>query len=71
MATEHCEGTGGVCHALDVVLCDERVQLLADRALYWPRARTLFVADVHLGKAAAFRAGGTFQHSGIRSLEFT
>jgi len=32
--------------------------LLADRALYWPRARTLFVADVHLGKAAAFRAGG-------------
>ena len=32
--------------------------LLAERALYWPRAATLFVADVHLGKAAAFRAGG-------------
>ena len=36
----------------------ERVELLAARALHWPRERTLFVADVHLGKAAAFRAGG-------------
>jgi DNA ligase-associated metallophosphoesterase len=34
------------------------VTLLAERALYWPRERTVFVADVHLGKAAAFRAGG-------------
>jgi DNA ligase-associated metallophosphoesterase len=36
----------------------EEVELFADRALYWPRTRTLFVADVHLGKGAAFRAGG-------------
>ena len=36
----------------------ERVELLAARALHWPRERTVFVADVHLGKAAAFRAGG-------------
>ena len=36
----------------------EAVELLADRALSWPRMRTLFVADLHLGKAAAFRAGG-------------
>jgi len=40
------------------VLSDERVELLAARALHWPRERTVFVADVHLGKAAAFRAGG-------------
>jgi uncharacterized protein len=39
-------------------LAGETVELLAERALHWPRARTLFVADVHLGKAAAFRAGG-------------
>ncbi len=44
--------------ALDVTIAGERVTLHADRALYWPRERTLFVADVHLGKAAAFRAGG-------------
>ena len=36
----------------------EKVELLATRALHWPRERTVFVADVHLGKAAAFRAGG-------------
>ena len=39
-------------------LAGERVLLLAQRALHWPRERTLFVADVHLGKAASFRAGG-------------
>jgi DNA ligase-associated metallophosphoesterase len=44
--------------ALATVLAGERVVLLAERALAWPRERTLFVADVHLGKAAAFRAGG-------------
>ena len=40
------------------VLAGERVGLLAERALFWPRGHTLFVADVHLGKGAAFRAGG-------------
>jgi DNA ligase-associated metallophosphoesterase len=44
--------------SLTTALDGERVTLLAERALYWPRERTLFVADVHLGKAAAFRAGG-------------
>ena len=39
-------------------LAGERVELHAERALHWPRARTLFVADVHLGKAASFRAHG-------------
>lgn len=36
----------------------EAVELHAERALHWPRARTLFVADVHLGKGATFRAAG-------------
>jgi len=39
-------------------LAGETVELHADRAVHWPRAKVLFVADVHLGKAAAFRAGG-------------
>jgi DNA ligase-associated metallophosphoesterase len=43
---------------LTVTLCGEPVVLFAARALFWPRERTLFVADVHLGKGAAFRAGG-------------
>ena len=36
----------------------ERITLLAERAAYWERARTLLVADPHFGKAAAFRAAG-------------
>jgi DNA ligase-associated metallophosphoesterase len=36
----------------------EHVVLRADRALHWPAADTVFVADVHFGKGAALRAGG-------------
>lgn len=48
-------GRDGVANA---TVAGEDVELLAERALFWPRASTLLVADVHLGKAAAFRAGG-------------
>lgn len=44
--------------ALTHRIAGETVELLAERAMHWPHARTLFVADMHLGKAAAFRAGG-------------
>ena len=37
---------------------EHEFMLLAERALYLPALRALFVADVHLGKDAAFRAGG-------------
>jgi uncharacterized protein len=42
----------------DVRLGGEDVVLLAERALFWPRAATLVVADLHWGKAATFRAAG-------------
>ncbi len=35
-----------------------------DRTLFWPAESTLFVADLHLGKGAAFRAGGVPLPSG-------
>ncbi len=41
-----------------ITLGGETVVLLAERALWWPRERTLFVADPHFGKAAAFRTFG-------------
>ncbi|MCD2513299.1 ligase-associated DNA damage response endonuclease PdeM [Comamonas endophytica] len=44
--------------ALALSLAGETVALLPERALWWPRERALFVADVHLGKAASFRALG-------------
>jgi uncharacterized protein len=43
---------------LAIALAGEEVVLCAEKALYWPRARKLFVADVHFGKAAVFRARG-------------
>ena len=39
-------------------LGDATLELLADKALWWPSERTLFVADLHLGKAATYRALG-------------
>lgn len=47
----------------------ERLQLLPERALWWPAGGTLFIADLHLGKAATYRAlgqpvpGGTTQEN--------
>lgn len=41
---------------LTITLHNERLTLMPERAVYWPARRTLFVADVHVGKAAAFRA---------------
>lgn len=36
----------------------QELELLYERAAYWPSARTLFIADPHFGKAAAFRQLG-------------
>lgn len=37
-------------------MAGERVALLPERALFWPREGAMLIADAHLGKAAAFRA---------------
>jgi DNA ligase-associated metallophosphoesterase len=36
----------------------ETLSLLPERAIYWPRTKTLIVADLHWGKEETFRAGG-------------
>ena len=47
----------------------ETLHLLPERALWWPAQRVLFIADLHLGKAATYRAlgqpvpGGTTQQN--------
>jgi uncharacterized protein len=43
---------------LDIIFGNETLQLLPQKALYWPREKTLFIADIHFGKVAAFRAAG-------------
>jgi uncharacterized protein len=44
--------------SLRVEALGETLWLLADGAVWWPAGRTVFVADLHLGKGAAFRAQG-------------
>ena len=34
---------------------DQKLHLLAQKGLFWPEEKTLFVADPHFGKAATFR----------------
>src|SRR5215470_20061146 len=41
-------------HTLDIR--GETLTLLPERAVYWPRTETLFIADLHIGKAATYRS---------------
>jgi len=44
--------------SLTVERAGQPVQLLAERALFWPARRWLLIADLHLGKGEALRRGG-------------
>jgi uncharacterized protein len=44
--------------ALEITWAEEKLALLPERALWWPRQKTLFIADPHFGKAATFRLAG-------------
>ncbi|MGO3984372.1 ligase-associated DNA damage response endonuclease PdeM [Pseudomonas sp. SAS7] len=39
-----------------IMHCGQALWLLPDKAIYWPARRALLVADVHIGKAASYRA---------------
>ena len=43
---------------LHTIIAGERFTLHADRALWWPRQRSLLVADVHFGKGSVLRRAG-------------
>ena len=57
--------------SLTIEIAGEELSLMADRSLYWPKAKTLLVADAHVGKAATFRAGGIFVPRGTTSGTLT
>jgi DNA ligase-associated metallophosphoesterase len=44
--------------ALALELKGEQLVLLPQKAAFWPRERMLVIADIHFGKAAAFRSLG-------------
>ncbi len=63
MVDERMAGSAGdaapqPAEEITITLAGESVRLHADRALYWPRADTLVIADLHLGKADHFRRAG-------------
>ncbi len=43
---------------IDITLHGTELQLWSQRAIYWPKQETLFVADTHFGKDATFRRHG-------------
>jgi len=44
--------------SVDIEVAGERLVLLPQKAVLWPRERMLVIADIHFGKAAAFRSFG-------------
>lgn len=54
MTADHSTAGG----TLDIVVLGEQLSLLPQRAVLWRAREMLIVADIHFGKAAAFRAGG-------------
>jgi len=44
--------------ALELEVAGEMLMLLPQKAIYWPRTSTLIIADIHFGKAGAFRRLG-------------
>ena len=49
-----------IAEATPVMIAGETLHLFAARAVYRPSTSTLLVADLHFGKAAAFRAAGVY-----------
>ncbi|CAB5717532.1 metallophosphoesterase, DNA ligase-associated [Delftia tsuruhatensis] len=58
MAFLSLSDTGVLAGSHATTLAGESVHLLAQHALWWPARATLCIADLHLGKAATFRARG-------------
>lgn len=56
------------------IICNNEVLILSPlRAAYWPKKRTLFLADLHLGKTGYFRSHGipipsTVLHDDLKRL---
>ncbi|MDB6028169.1 MAG: metallophosphoesterase [Verrucomicrobiales bacterium] len=42
----------------EILCAGERLHLFAERAVFWPKRKTLLISDPHFGKASAFRHAG-------------
>lgn len=55
----------GRMSTVTLTIAQEAVELRPERALYWPRRRTLAVADLHWGKSATFHRFGVPVPAGV------
>jgi uncharacterized protein len=56
-------------NGLAIVVAGERVELRPDRSLHWPAARTLVIADLHVGKSESLRALGVSIPDGVLATD--
>jgi DNA ligase-associated metallophosphoesterase len=54
---------------VEVGATGDRFELMHERAVYWPAARTLLVADLHLGKSETLRASGVAMPAGVMEAD--
>lgn len=52
-----------------IQLADQQLELLPERAVFWPRQHTLLLADVHLGKDQVFRRSGVAVPAGVLAAD--
>ncbi len=57
--------------ALGITLCKEKIFLLPQKAMYWPKYSVLFLADAHFGKAGTFRSQQIAIPSGITETDLS
>ncbi|MEL6270740.1 MAG: hypothetical protein AAFU54_18350 [Chloroflexota bacterium] len=59
-------------HNIEITVKDETLHLLPQRAVYWPRTGTLFIADMHLTDDSAvmdlLRLSGALTQTGAQQL---
>ena len=60
-----------VAGSVALELAGESLLLLPHKAVFWPRERMLIIADIHFGKAAAFRSFGIPVPSGTTTENLT
>lgn len=58
-----------VSGALGITVCEEKLFLLPQKGIFWPKESTLFLADAHFGKAGTFRSQKIAIPSGITETD--
>lgn len=56
---------------LPIQVQGEELQLLASRAIFWPREQALLISDLHLGKSAHFRKAALAVPQGVHRQDLT